>query len=61
MENIVKLNGVRPHVIKLQLFPFSLSDTTESLTYGSINTWEELIEAYLSKFFHPTLTSEKKR
>ena len=25
MENTVKLNGVRPDVIKLQLFPFSLS------------------------------------
>ena len=26
MENTVKLNGVRPVVIKLQLFPFSLRD-----------------------------------
>ena len=26
MENIVKLNGLRPTVIKLQLFPFSLRD-----------------------------------
>ena len=26
MENTVKLNGVRPEVIKLQLFPFSLRD-----------------------------------
>ena len=26
MANIVKLNGVRPEVIKLQLFPFSLRD-----------------------------------
>ena len=26
MENTVKLNGVRPEVIKLHLFPFSLSD-----------------------------------
>ena len=42
MANIVKLNGVRPEVIKLHLFPFSLRDiaTTwyESLPYGSINT-----------------------
>ena len=26
MENTVKLNGVRPEVIKLQLLPFSLRD-----------------------------------
>ena len=38
MVNTVKLNGVRPDVIKLELFPFSLRDTTtswfESLPYG---------------------------
>ena len=28
MENTVKLNGVRPKMIKLQLFPFSLRDVT---------------------------------
>ena len=26
MENTIKLNGVKPEVIKLQLFPFSLRD-----------------------------------
>ena len=26
MANTIKLNGVRPEVIKLQLFPFSLRD-----------------------------------
>ena len=43
MENTMKLNGVRPEVIKLHLFPFSLRDTAatwyESLPYGSIDTW----------------------
>ena len=38
MENTVKLNGVRPEVIKLQLFSFSLRDVAatwfESLPYG---------------------------
>ena len=38
MENTVKLNGVNPDVIKLQLFPFSPRDTTtswfESMPYG---------------------------
>ena len=60
MANTVKLNGVRPEVIKLHLFPFSLTYTTatwyESLPYGSVDTWEELVEAYLDRFFPPSLT-----
>ena len=65
MANTVKLNGVRPEVIKLHLFPFSLRDTAatwyESLPYGSVDTWEELVEAYLGRFFPPALTSERRR
>ena len=34
MANTVKLNGVRPNVIKLQLFPFSLRDVCDTLKYG---------------------------
>ena len=64
MDNTVKLNGVRPEVIKLQLFLFSLRyvATTwfDSLPMGSVNTWEELVEAYMSKFFSPALTSERR-
>ena len=62
MENTVKLNGVRPDVIKLQLFPFSLSDMAAawfySLPVGSVNTWEKLVEAYMSRIFPPALTIE---
>ena len=65
MTNTVKLNGVRPEVIKLHLFPFSLRDIAatwyESLPYRSVDTWEELIEAYLGRFFPPSLTSERRR
>ena len=65
MENTVKLNGVRPEVIKLHLFPFSLRDIAatwyESLPYGLVDTWEELVEAYLGRFFPPSLTSERRR
>ena len=61
MENTVKLNGVRPDVIKLQLFPFSLRDVAatwfDSLPVGSVNTWEELVEAFMSRFFPPALTA----
>ena len=64
MANIVKLNGVRPEVIKLHLFPFSLRDVAatwfESLPVGSVNTWEELLEAFMSRFFPPTLTTQRR-
>ena len=65
MANTIKLNGVRPKVIKLHLFPFSLRDIAatcyESLPYGSINTWEELVEAYLGRFFPPSLTTKRRK
>ena len=64
MANIVKLNGVRPEVIKLQLFPFSLRDVAatlfESLPYGLADNWEDLVEAYMNRFFPHTLTSERR-
>ena len=51
MANTLKLNGVRPKVIKLHLFPFSLRDIAatwyESLPSGLVDTWEELVETYL--------------
>ena len=65
MANTVKLNGVRPEVIKFHLFLFSLRDTAatwyESLPYGSFDTWQELVEAYLGRFFPPSLTSKRRR
>ena len=64
MASTVKLNGVGPKVIKMQLFPFSLKDVAatwfESLPVGSVNNWEELVEAYMSRFFPPTLTFERR-
>ena len=48
MADTVKLNGIKPEVIKLQLFPFSLRDVAatwfESLLVGLVNNWEELVE-----------------
>ena len=65
MANTVKLNGVNPDIFKLQLFPFSLRDVAaswfESMPYGSIDSWEELVEAFMERFFLPTLTSERRR
>ena len=64
MANIVKLNRVRLEVIKLLLFPFSLRDVVatwfDSLPVGSVNTWEELVEGYMSKFFPPAFTAERR-
>ena len=64
MARTVKLNGVRPEVIKLQLFLFSLRDVAEtwfdSLPVGSVNNWEELVEAYMSRFFPLALTFERR-
>ena len=60
MANTMKLNRVRLDVIKLHLFHFSLRDTTsslfESLPYGLVNNWEELVEAFMSRFFPHDLT-----
>ena len=65
MANTVKLNGVRPEVIKRHLFQFFLREIAatwyESLPYGYVDTWEELVEAYLGRFFPPYLTSERRR
>ena len=63
MANTIKLNGVRPEVIKMQLFPFSLRYVAATwfdlLPVGSVNSLEELVEAYMSRFFPPALTSER--
>ena len=64
MANMVKLNGVRPEVIKLQLFPFSLRDVAttlfESLPVGSVTNREELVEAYMGRFLPPALNFERR-
>ena len=64
MANTVKLNGVRLEVIKLQLFLFSLRDVAatwfDSLPVGLVNNWEELVEAYMSRFFPPALTAKRR-
>ena len=63
IANMIKLNGVRPDVIKLHLFPFSLRDVAatwfDSRPVGSVNTWKELVEAYMSRFFPTALTAKR--
>ena len=61
----IKLNGVKPEVIQLQLFPFSLRDMAitwfNSLPLESVNTWEELMRAYFNTFLIPSLQSKQRR
>ena len=61
----IRLSGVKPEVIQLQLFPFSLRDMAitwfNSLPQESVNTWEELMRAYFNKFLFPSLQSEQRR
>ena len=63
IANSVNLNGVKPEVIQLQLFPFSLRDMAitwfNSLPQESVNTLEELMRAYFYNFFIPSLQSKQ--
>ena len=61
----IRMSGVKPEVIQLQLFPFSLRDMAmtwfNSLPLESVNTWEELMRTYFNKFFIPSLQSKQSR
>ncbi|XP_017249852.1 uncharacterized protein LOC108220559 [Daucus carota subsp. sativus] len=50
-----KFNGVPDEAVKLRLFPFSLRDKAKgwlhSLPPNSVNTWEDLAQKFLTKFF----------
>ena len=61
IANTVKMNGVTEDFIRMRLFPSSLREAKgwlQSLQPGSINTWEELAQRFLSKFFPPSKTSQ---
>jgi Retrotransposon gag protein len=53
--NTVKINGVEPDAIKLRAFPFSLGDKARnwlrSLDTGTIRIWDQMSDAFLSKYF----------
>jgi Retrotransposon gag protein len=59
--NMVQINGVEPETIKLRAFPFSLGDKTRnwlrSLDTGTIRTWDQMCDDFLSKYFPPSKTS----
>ncbi|XP_024016353.1 uncharacterized protein LOC112089829 [Eutrema salsugineum] len=60
--NLTKINGVSEDGFKLRLFPFSLGDKARqwerNLPVGSIQTWEQCKEAFLTKFFSTSITAK---
>ena len=58
----VKMNRVMDDVIWMRLSLFSLRDKVQgwfqSLQLGSIGSWEELAQKFLTKFFLPSKTSQ---
>src|ERR1700712_39771 len=59
-----KYNGVSNYAIRLRLFPWTLKDKAKtwfnSLSTGSISTWEEMEAKFLDKFFPPAKTTKHK-
>jgi Retrotransposon gag protein len=59
--NMIKINGVEPEAIKLRAFPFSLGDKARnwlrSLNTGTIKTWAQMSDAFLSKYFSSSKTA----
>ena len=59
--DIVKMNGFFEDSSRLRLFPFSLRDKArgwlQAMQPGSISSWEEMAQHFLSKFFPPTKTT----
>ena len=53
-----KYNGVTEEALRLRLFPLSLSDRAKhwltSQPPNSINSWNDLVQKFLTKFFPPT-------
>jgi len=57
-----KHNGVSEDAVRLRLFSFSLKDRAKewfnSLPAGSITTWNDLAQNFLSKYFPPAKTAK---
>ncbi|KAD4385221.1 hypothetical protein E3N88_25389 [Mikania micrantha] len=61
MCDTFKIKGVFDDAVFLRLFPFPLEDKAitwfESLPSGSITTWDEMQELFLTKYFPPAKTA----
>jgi Retrotransposon gag protein len=60
LYNTIKINGVESKTIKLKVFHFSLGDKNRnwlrSLDTGTIRTWAQTSDTFLSKYFFPSKT-----
>ena len=58
----IKINGASEDAIRLRLFPFSLKDKAKvwlnSKAPNSFATWAALSQAFLSKYFSPSMTAK---
>ena len=58
----VKTNGVDPEVYRLMLFPFAVRDRArtwlDSQHRESLNSWDKLVNTFLTKFFPPQKMSK---
>ncbi|XP_062099810.1 uncharacterized protein LOC133805656 [Humulus lupulus] len=58
----IKINGVMADTIRLKLFSFSLRDRArpwfQSIPPINVNTWEDMAQKFLTKFFPPSITSQ---
>jgi Retrotransposon gag protein len=58
---MVKINGVKNEAVKFRVFSFSLGDKARnwlrSLDTGTIRIWDQMSDAFLSKYFPPSKTS----
>ena len=57
-----RINGASNDAIRLRMFPFSLKDRAKAwlntLPAGSVNTWDELAQKFLYKYFPPSKTAK---
>ncbi|KAJ0568198.1 putative retrotransposon gag domain-containing protein [Helianthus annuus] len=57
-----RINGASNDAIRLRMFPFSLKDRAKAwlnaLPVGSVNTWDELAQKFLYKYFPPAKTAK---
>jgi len=64
VANTIKMNGVSEDAIRMRLFSFSLRDKAKAwynaIHLGSCNTWENLEQRFLNKYFPPSKTLQLK-
>lgn len=64
IADTVKINGITDDTIRLHLFLFSLRNQArswlQSVSSGSIDTWEDMAVKFLAKYFSPATSVELK-